>query len=81
MTPRETDSTVPIGLIGLGPAGACHLERISLRDDLKVVVACDENIEPRHPQPGSPIVVSQVGDLLGRSDLEWALIAAPLSNK
>jgi predicted dehydrogenase len=81
MTPSKADSRVRIGLVGLGPSGAYHLERLSLRDDLQVVVACDENAEPGRLQTRCPIVVSQVGDLLGRSDVDWVLIAAPLTDR
>ena len=41
MTSRATDLPVRIGLVGLGPTGAYHLERISLRNDLRLVTACD----------------------------------------
>lgn len=81
MTPRETESRLRIGLVGLGPSGACHLERISLRDDLQLVAACDENAEPGRLQARCPIVLSQVGDLFGRSDVDWVLIAAPLADR
>ena len=37
-------SCVRIGLIGLGPFGTHHLERISLRNDLKVTAACDAGV-------------------------------------
>jgi predicted dehydrogenase len=81
MTASKTDSRVRIGLIGLGPSGTHHLERLSLRDDFQVVVACDENAESSRLEPRCPLVVSQVGDLLGRSDVDWALIAAPLGER
>jgi predicted dehydrogenase len=81
MTPSKADSRVRIGLVGLGPSGAYHLERLSLRDDLQVVIACDENAEPGRLQARGPILASQVGDLIGRSDVDWALIAAPLTER
>jgi predicted dehydrogenase len=81
MTPPSADSPVRIGLVGLGPSGAYHLERLGFRDDLQVVVACDEHAEPARLRPRSPNVLSQVGDLLGRSDVDWVLIAAPLAER
>jgi predicted dehydrogenase len=81
MTPPTADSPVRIGLVGLGPSGAYHLERLSFRDDLHVVVACDEHDGPARRQARSPNVLSQVGDLLGRSDVDWVLIAAPLAER
>jgi predicted dehydrogenase len=78
MTSSSADSPVRIGLVGLGPSGAYHLERLSFREDLHVVVACDEHAAHSGRPTRRPNVLSQVVDLLGRSDVDWALIACPL---
>jgi predicted dehydrogenase len=81
MTTPSAESPVRIGLVGLGPSGAYHLERLAFREDLHVVIASDEHADPARRHARDPNVLSQVGDLLGRSDIDWVLIAAPLAER
>ena len=92
MTFPTTDSPVRIGLVGLGPTGVHHLERISLRSDLRVLAACDARAESGRAESGGaedgraenvrthplfPNVSARMADLLARDDLDYILIAAP----
>ena len=77
MTSRATDLPVRIGLIGLGPTGAYHLERISLRDDLRLVTACDSCADTIHAHPLFRELASSPTDVLARTDVDYVLVAAP----
>jgi predicted dehydrogenase len=77
MTLSPIDSPVRIGLVGLGPTGAHHLERIRLRSDLRVVTACDVRAETGRTHPLCENISAQLTDLLARDDLDYILIAAP----
>jgi predicted dehydrogenase len=68
---------VRIGLIGLGPTGAYHLERISLRDDLLLVTACDSCADTIHAHPLFRELASSPTDVLARTDVDYVLVAAP----
>jgi scyllo-inositol 2-dehydrogenase (NADP+) len=77
MTSRATDLPVRIGLIGLGPTGAYHLERISLRDDLRLVTACDSCADMGRAPPLFCELASSPTDVLARTDVDYVLVAAP----
>jgi predicted dehydrogenase len=77
MTLSPIDSPARIGLVGLGPTGAHHLERISLRSDLRVVSACDIRAETGRTHPLCENISPRLTDLLARDDLDYVLISAP----
>jgi predicted dehydrogenase len=77
MTSRATDLPVRIGLIGLGPTGAYHLERISLRNDLRLVTACETRADEGRSHPLFHDLASSATDLLARNDLDFVLVAVP----
>jgi predicted dehydrogenase len=77
MTLSPIDSPVRIGLVGLGPTGAHHLERIRLRSDLRVVTACDVRAETGRTHPLCENISARLTDLLARDNLEYVLISAP----
>jgi predicted dehydrogenase len=64
-------------LLGLGRAGAYHLERIGVRQDLQIVAACAADAEDDSPHPLCRNVLPRIDDLLSRDDLDSILIAAP----
>ena len=77
MTSRATDLPVRIGLIGLGPTGAYHLERISLHSDLRLVTACDSCADTIHAHPLFRELACSPTDVLARTDVDYVLVAAP----
>jgi predicted dehydrogenase len=79
MTIPKSDSPLRIGLVGLGPGGAHHLERISLRTDMRVVAAWDDGENADRARALFPNTSPRLVDLLVREDLDWILIAAPLA--
>ncbi len=68
---------VRIGLIGLGPTGAYHLERISLRNDLRLVTACDSCADTIRAHPLIRELASSPTEVLARTDVDYVLVAAP----
>ena len=77
MTVPAIGSPVRIGLVGLGRLGVHHLERMSLRNDLQIVAACNGGEEVGSAHPLCRNVLSRMEDLLARDDLDYILIAAP----
>jgi predicted dehydrogenase len=77
MTSRVADLPVRIGLIGLGPMGAYHLERISLRNDLRLVTACDFCADEGRSHPLFRELASSPTEVLARTDVDYVLVAAP----
>jgi predicted dehydrogenase len=79
MAHAETNEPLRIGLVGLGPCGAHHLERISLRSDMRVVAAWDNSVEAAGARALFPNASPRLVDLLAREDVDCILIAAPLA--
>jgi len=80
MTSQPIPLPLRLGLIGLGRAGIHHLERISLRNDLKVVAASpceDDHIVGVHPRAHG--VFCEIDEMLRRDDLDFVLVAAPVN--
>jgi predicted dehydrogenase len=78
MSPTSVALPVRIGLIGLGRAAVYHLERIGLRDDIRIIGACDP--DPRRANHGAPFcgdVMLRIDEFLRRDDFDWVLLADP----
>lgn len=69
---------VNIGLVGLGRAGLFHRERLSLRDDLRVVACCDSDFNRLKSVAGdSGCKPSEWNELLSESGIDLVWIATP----
>jgi len=79
MAHAETNEPLRIGLVGLGPGGAHHLERISLRSDMRVVAAWDDGANAGRARALYPNASPRLVDMLVREDVDCILIAAPLA--
>lgn len=67
-----------IGVAGLGRAGACHIERIGLREDCRVVAAIDDSAEAIRKGPGKDAIPTRIwNDLLQSDEVEVVLLATP----
>lgn len=70
-----------IGLLGLGRIGTYHLERMSLRRDLKVVATCPVVEIPAEAQTDCGTRYTRIADLLARDDLDYVLVAVPQKDR
>jgi scyllo-inositol 2-dehydrogenase (NADP+) len=74
------DHLVPlgVGVAGLGRAGLCHLERITLRADFRLVAAYDLCANAAHKTAGfAARTASSWNDLLADNAIELVLVATP----
>jgi predicted dehydrogenase len=80
-TSTGVDTGIRLALIGLGPAGQFHAERLSLRPEFEIVAACDPECRPARRLPGprgaDRSVNCSLADLLARTDVAAVLITGP----
>lgn len=69
---------VRIGIVGLGRSGMFHVERLGLRDDCRVLAACDADAGARERASGRAFVTDVTWKrLLDHPQIELILIATP----
>lgn len=80
-TSTGVDARIRLGLIGLGPAGQFHAERLSLRPEFEIVAACDPAGQPARrlfgPRGTDRSINCDLAELLARADVAAVLITGP----
>src|SRR3984885_1568563 len=84
-TSTGVDALIRLGLIGLGPAGQFHAERLSLRPEFEIVAACDPAGQPARRLPGprgtDRSINCDLAELLARADVAAVLITGPTPHR